>query len=130
MAATRDTVRVIGGAQLRRTLRRAGQDLTDLKAANAKAAAFVAALAKASPSAPRRTGRLVGSVRGNRAAGRARIMAGGAAVPYAGPIHWGWPSRNIEAQPFIAAAAEESQPQWLGIYQSEVDDIVDRVKGA
>jgi hypothetical protein len=28
------------------------------------------------------------------------VRAGRASVPYAGPIHWGWPSRHITAQPF------------------------------
>lgn len=57
-------------------------------------------------------------------------MAGGAAVPYAGPIHWGWPSHNIEPQPFIAAAAQDTEPQWLGLYERDVQRTLDRVKGA
>ena len=121
-------VRVVGAQQLRRTLRAAGRDLTDLKEANARAAAFVAAASRT--TAPRRSGRLAASVRGNRAAGRARVSAGGASVPYAGPIHWGWPSHNIAPQPWISEQAEQTQPVWLGMYQDDVQRALDQVKGA
>lgn len=121
-------VRVEGAQQLRRTLRAAGAELTDLKDANQAAAAYVAAVAR--PSAPRRSGRLGASVRGNRAAGRARVSAGGSALPYAGVIHWGWPDRNIQPQPWISEAAERTQPAWLSIYHKDVQQALNKVKGA
>jgi hypothetical protein len=121
-------IRVEGARELRRTLKRAGDDLADLKEANARAAQIVAQWA--SVTAPRRTGALGQSVRPNRAAGRARITGGSAAVPYAGPIHWGWPRRNITAQPFISEAAVATQPAWLPAYRDDVQRVVDRVKGA
>jgi hypothetical protein len=55
------------------------------------------------------------------------VSAGGARLPYAGPIHWGWPSRGIAAQPFIAATAQDTQPTWLGYYEADVDKIVDAI---
>lgn len=121
-------VRVVGAAQLRRTLRAAGRELDDLKDANAAAAAYVAAVART--TAPRRSGRLASSLRGNRAAGRARVSAGGASLPYAGPIHWGWPARGIEPQPWVSEAAEQTQPVWLGMYRNDVQQALDKVKGA
>lgn len=123
-------VRVVGAAQLRRTMRRAGRDLTDLKRANQAAAQIVARLARQPGRAPRRTGRLAGTVRGNRAVGRATVLAGGAAVPYAGPVHWGWESRNIEPNPWISEAAQESEPVWLGQYEQDVQRVLDTIKGA
>jgi hypothetical protein len=51
-------------------------------------------------------------------------MAGSASVPYAGPIHWGWPDRHIPAQPWIAAAAQDTQSQWLSEYQDALDQII------
>lgn len=120
-------LRVEGARGLRRDLRALGDDLADLKDANAGAAAIVAAAASA--RAPRRTGRLAASVRGNRAVGRARVNAGGAAVPYAGPIHFGWPRRHIEAQPFVYDAAQATEPIWRAAYEQAVERALDRVRG-
>lgn len=121
-------VRVDGARQLRASLKRAGVALDDLKEANAKVAAYVAQLANA--RAPRRTGRLAATLRGNRAAGRARVSAGTAAIPYAGPIHWGWEARNIDPQPWITEAAQDSQTVWLAQYSAELDNIVSQIEGA
>ncbi len=120
-------VKIDGLPRLRAALRRAGLDLADLKAANAAAAALVASAAAA--RAPRRTGRLAASVRGNRAVSRASVSAGGSAIPYAGPIHWGWPARGIEAQPFIATAAQATESAWVPIYQNAIEAVVDSVGG-
>jgi hypothetical protein len=121
-------VEVVGRARLVRTLRQAGHDVEDLKDAHQAVAAVVAAAAAA--TAPRRTGKLAASVRGNRAVGRAVVRAGRASVPYAGPVHWGWPSRNIAAQPFVAEAAQVTEPVWLALYENGVVKALDRVKGA
>lgn len=120
-------VTIDGLPQLRRQLRQLVGDASDLKEANAAAASIVAA-ASAS-RAPRRTGRLAASVRGNRAVGRATVSAGGAAVPYAGPIHWGWPAHHIEAQPFVVEAAQVTEPVWLAAYERDLAKAVDKVGG-
>lgn len=104
-----------------------GDDLAELKAATARVSAFIAS--RAVPAAPRRTGKLAGTIRGNKSLSRATVMAGGAATPYAGPIHWGWPSRGIEAQPFIAETAQDTEPQWLDFYMSDIEKAVDNVAG-
>lgn len=121
-------VEVVGLAQLRRDLRALGDDLGDLKAANEQAARIVAEASSA--RAPRRSGRLAASLRPSRSVGRASVIAGGAAVPYAGPVHWGWPARGIEPNPFAAEAAEATQPAWLPVYERELQRACDRVRGA
>lgn len=121
-------VEVDGLAELRRNLRRLGEDVADLKAANERAARIVAEAAAA--RAPRRTGRLAASLRATRAVGRASVLAGGASVPYAGPVHWGWEARHIEPNPFTVEAAEDTQPQWLPVYERELQRLCDRVRGA
>lgn len=125
MAAPNAGVRVEGLRELRRGLKQLGEDTSDLKEANAAAAAIVAAAAAA--RAPKRTGRLAASVKGNRAVGRATVRGGGAQVPYAGPIHWGWPARGIDGQPFVVDAAQATEPVWLPAYQAALDRAVDRV---
>lgn len=122
------SVRVEGARQLRRTLKRAGDDLGDLKDANKRAGDIVANAA--SRSAPRRSGALAGSLRASRAAASATVRGGGARIPYANPIHWGWPARNIKAQPFLSDAATSTQPVWLPAYEADVKRIVNRIEGA
>ena len=57
-------------------------------------------------------------------------MAGRAAVPYAGPIHWGWKARNIRAQPWIAETATSTQPVWMRMYEQGIKREMDKVRGA
>src|SRR4051812_32251978 len=121
-------VKVDGLRRLQRELKAAGESLDDLKDANAKAGRIVAD--EAGRRAPRgATGRLAGSGRASRAAGRAQVVFGSAAVPYAGPIHWGWPARGIEAQPFATEAAEGTRGEWLDVYLDELQQIADNVGG-
>jgi hypothetical protein len=119
-------VRVVGAAQLRRALKRAGADLADMKAANEAVARTVAHAA--ADRAPRRSGRLASSIRGNRAVSTAVVRAGSARVPYAGPIHWGWHRRNIKANPWISKAAQATEPVWVAEYKSAVDQIIHRIQ--
>jgi hypothetical protein len=118
-------VRVEGLRELRRGLKQLGEDCRDLKDANAATAAIVATAAAA--RAPHRTGRLAASIRGNRAVGKAVVRGGGARVPYAGPVHWGWPARHITGQPFISEAAVATEPVWLPPYEQALSRAVDRV---
>jgi hypothetical protein len=117
-------VKLEGGRQLRRRLRAIADGANDLKDANAQVAALVAA--EAARAAPRRTGRLAGTLRGNRAASRAIVSAGRASVPYAGPIHWGWPARRITANPFVWDTAQRTQSTWLPIYSTALQRLLDK----
>ena len=121
-------VNVVGLAELTRTMRKAGVDIAELKLAHTKAAQIVAD--RAAEFAPRRSGALAGSIRPAKQANRARIMAGSAKVPYANPIHWGWPSRGIGAQPFLSDAAQETEAEWTAAYVADVQAALDKVKGA
>lgn len=118
-------IKVEGIRTLRTALRRMEGDLSDLKDANGRAAGVVAA--EAERRAPRRSGRLAASVRANRAAGRATVLAGGAAVPYAGPVHWGWPAHHIDGQPFEVDAAQATEHVWLPIYEHDIARIAEKV---
>lgn len=121
-------VTVDGARELRRAMKAAGEDLRQLTAVHRRVGSIVTAAAAA--QAPRRTGRLAGSVRPSATRTRARVAVGRASVPYAGPIHWGWPARNIEANPFIADAARSTEPEWTRVYRSEVDALIEKVARA
>jgi hypothetical protein len=124
---TREGVRVEGARDLRRQLRAAGHDLGDLKAAHRAAADIVAA--DAARRAPKRTGRLAGNIRGSGTQTAAIVRVGGARVPYANPIHWGWPRRGIAANRFVTDAMAATEGRWTAAYQNAVDDIVRTVRG-
>lgn len=135
-------VKVRGAKQLRRTLKKAGVSVKDLKAINLEAAQIAAAAAVARAPVggpyrrrgrgrPRAPGRLKASVR-PYATQRAGVIRAGSKsrVPYAGPIHWGWPARRIKAQPFAADAAKDTEPIWTKAYERKVMKTINSVKGA
>lgn len=124
----RPAFEVEGADQLRRTMRKAGVDMTELKSTHRSVAETVTQAAK--PAAPRgRTGRLAQSIRPGATQKAAIIRAGKKAVPYAGPIHWGWPKRGIKAQPWLAETAETTEPAWSDEYRAAIEKIIEKIKG-
>lgn len=121
------TARVEGGRELRRTLRKAGLDMKNLTAVNKRAAATV--VRAALPATPRRGGALAQSVRAGATQRAGIVRAGRKAMPYAGPIHWGWPARGIAPQPWLMTAAKATEPVWFRQYENEIKDLLKSVKG-
>lgn len=120
-------LQVDGARELRRQLKAAGDDLSDLKAANKEAAQIVELSSVA--LAPVTTGALMSSIRSSGTKTAGIVRAGRASLPYAGPIHWGWPKRNIKAQPFMLDAAHQSEPRWVEAYSELVDKALTKVRG-
>lgn len=116
---------VRGARRLRATLRAAGDDLSDLRDVHRSVAGLVAG----ATAPPRRTGRLAATVRPAGTKTAAVVRAGFATVPYAGPIHWGWPARGITAQPFLSDAATATEPAWQAVYFAELERIIANVRG-
>jgi phage gpG-like protein len=79
---------------------------------------------KASALAPRLTGALASSVVGNPSAEKAQIMAGSAAVPYAGVIEYGWPDRNIDAQPYLNPAVNDNMGYIIEKYNESIQKAI------
>jgi HK97 gp10 family phage protein len=123
-----EPIQVEGLAALIKAMRQAELELDDLKTANQSAARIVADDARG--RAPQRTGALAASGRANRAAKKANVIFGSARVPYAGPIHWGWESRHIKAQPFITEAVKATQDEWLAAYERDLNRIIDDIERA
>lgn len=120
-------VQVEGASRLRRTLRRAGSDLSDFAAVHRAVSAVV--IARADSTAVRRSGRLASTTRSGNAKAQSVVRVGSARVPYAGPIHWGWPKRNIEARPWVVDAAHDTEPEWTELYLSRIEEVLAQVKG-
>lgn len=120
-------VSVQGAKTLRATMKAAGIKLDDLKAAHAAVAGLV--WDKAAPHTPSRSGRLAKTGRPSGTQTAAIVRVGTAAVPYGGPIHWGWPNRHIKAQPWIYVAAGDTQTTWEGMYLAAIDAVISIIEG-
>lgn len=126
-------VRLDGARKLRSTLRKAGADMTQLRDANKQAADIVTDRARG--TAPRVSGRLLGSIRTGASQSSGVVRAGNnrktaAGIPYAGVIHWGWPARGIQAQPWISEAAQDTEQTWFEVYAEHVNNLLKSVEGA
>jgi peptidoglycan/xylan/chitin deacetylase (PgdA/CDA1 family) len=115
------SIKATGVKELRRELRKMGNDLEDLKALNLDVATLVSDRAK--DIVPRRTGTLADTIRpaGTKTAGRVR--AGFKRVPYAGVIHFGWPARRIEPQPFLYDALDQRRGEVFDRYFDGIKKI-------
>lgn len=123
----RPQVEVKGAKELRKQLKAAGDDLGDLKDTHKKIAQIVEF--DALQLAPVVTGGLVGSIRASGTQTSAIVRAGRKSVPYAGPIHWGWPARNIAAQPFLVDAQSQKYEDWMSEYTDLVDRALTKISG-
>lgn len=100
------TFTITGYKETLRDLRNAGSDAEDMRDLIHEIGMLVVHTAKP----PVQTGSLAASLRAGRGKTKAVVRAGRASVPYAGPIHWGWPARNIKPNPFLAEARDRTMP--------------------
>lgn len=120
-------VEVRGDRQLRRALKRVEGNVGDLREVHRDAGEAVAGEARS--LVPVESGMLRDTIRLSiKLAGRqgTAILAGKGLVPYAGPIHFGWPARNIEPQPFLYDALDRRRGDVIDRYQRGVDSIIHR----
>lgn len=123
-----------GGREMRKSLRKAGYDLKNLRETHREVATVV--IGKAKVLVPRRpgSGRLAATIRVGATQEAAITRAGNnrkgkSGVPYGNPIHWGWKKKNIKPNPFFFNAAKETQPKWLRLYEKAVNKAIEQVKG-
>jgi hypothetical protein len=55
------------------------------------------------------------------------VKAGGRLVPYAGPIHFGWPRHNIAPNPFIYDALDDRKAEVIDKYEAHIEALVEKV---
>lgn len=75
---------------------------------------------------PVRSGDLRGTIRPAKTARGAKIRSGNKRVPYAGPIHFGWPARNIRPNQFLYRAVDKNVDRAVDMYLEEVYTIWNR----
>jgi hypothetical protein len=119
-------IEVKGLNKLVRDLKTLDADLVDsIKQVNAKLADEVASTAKI--KVPRLSGALAASIRSSGQGRTGVVRAGGRAVPYAGPIHFGWAKRNIRPQPFLYDALDARRVEVATTWVRELERIVGKV---
>ena len=102
-------LRVEGLGKTLRQMSKAGADAGDMKDLMHTLGLVVISAARP----PHKDGTLAGTLRAGRGKTKAVVRAGGRKAPYAGVIHFGWPARNIEPQPFLLDALKATRPQIL-----------------
>lgn len=130
-SVSHDAVQVQGARRLRQTLQRAGISLEDLKAAHREAGGIVSRRSKVTAPVSNNDGRHIrDTIRVGATKTAAIIRAGGKALPYGNPIHWGWYARHIKPQPWVSYAAQDTETQWTDLYWSAVETIMSKIEGA
>jgi len=124
---SRDTrmgaAQIEGLREVQKALRDMGGDLlNEMKSTHLKAAEIVVEGAKR--IAPVRTGRMAASIRAAAVRTGGRVRVGNASVPYAGPIHFGWPERRIKPQPFVYDALDPRRAEVANIYADRLNYLV------
>lgn len=128
-----------GAKRLRSTMKKAGGDLKDMTRLNKEAANIVVPVAKAlAPVGAPEFGHIADTIRAGATQKAGIVRAGGKKLPYAGMIHFGTErghtdvkgrTRAIQAQPFIATAAKQTEPIWVDNYFDGLMKVLDTIKG-
>lgn len=121
-------VKIEGLAKTRTALRKLSDDI-DYRAieflpTNKAIAAEVAKDARG--YVPFDSGNLSASIRDAATKTSAKVRAGYKSVPYAGPIHFGWPLRRIKPQPFIYDAIDKRRDEIKDRYEKLIKNLIEK----
>lgn len=75
---------------------------------------------------PVRSGTLAGTMRAGKGKTKAVARAGGARIPYAGVIHYGWPARNIRPQPFLTEALQRQRGAVFNKLEDGLQELIEK----
>ncbi len=121
-------LRITGAKELSRTIRKMeSKELrSELRAANKAGAELVAESAE--DEAPRKTGRLAKSIKATAGQTDAAVRAGTSArAPYAGPIHFGWGTRGIKANPFLYRGLAKKSDELSAVYEDKIRGLAEKM---
>lgn len=118
-------IQIDGLKETQKALRELGDELKyEMKATHRQAAEVIVQGAKR--YVPVRSGKLAASIRAAATMTSGKVRAGSAAVPYAGPIHFGWPKRYIKPQPFIYDAMDVRRQEVYDLYAKRIYGLIDK----
>lgn len=117
---------ITGLRELQRDLKNlATESREQMKETHRKAGEIVAI--KAQSLAPVLSGTLASTILSAPTQYQGRVRVGrGQSVPYAGPIHFGWPARRIHPQPFVYDALDERRSEVVELYVQRMNQLIER----
>lgn len=126
-ADSRDPIKITGLSEVQRNLRKLSTDALDLNKTefletNKQVAEIV--INETKKYVPILSGSLAAAIRNASTKKSAKVRAGNAAVPYAGPIHFGWPARSIKPNTFLYEAIDARKSEVANRYSELVSDLV------
>lgn len=116
------SIKVKGLNAMVKELQAFGLEVADLKEAFGEVSQQAAQLAAG--YAPRRTGKLAGSVKAGKSKNRAVARAGGARVPYAAALNYGWPRHGIRPSLFMQRASDAVTPDAVKTIDTAIDRLI------
>ncbi len=122
-----EAIKVSGLSKVQRDLRKLSTDALDLNKTefletNKRVAEII--INESKKYVPVRSGALAAAIRNASTKKSAKVRAGSAAVPYAGPIHFGWPSRSIKPNTFLYEAIDARRAEVANRYAELVSDLI------
>jgi len=126
-ANPRDPIKITGLSEVQRNLRKLSTDALDLNKTefletNKQVAEIV--INESKKYVPFLTGALAAAIRNASTKKSAKVRAGNVAVPYAGPIHFGWPARSIKPNTFLYEAIDARKSEVANRYSELVSDLI------
>lgn len=124
------SARVNGAAQLRRTLRKAGADMSDMRQVHKRVGGVILPAARAAtPVGPEVKGHIKSTVRVLASQASTTIRAGSKRLAYGPRLHWGWLKRGQHPNMWITRAARSTEPRWTQVYFEGISNIINKIKG-
>ena len=122
-------IKVEGLSKVQRDLRKLSTDGLDLSKTefletNKKVAEII--IGESKKYVPVLSVALAANIRNASTKKSAKVRVGSAAVPYAGPIHFGWPKRRIKPQSFIYDAIDGRRREVAMAYAQRLTQIRNR----
>lgn len=116
-------IEISGLKEAQKALRTLSKESRDkMKETHRKAGQII--VEAATPLVPRETGALLASIKSAPLQRQGRVRLGSAALPYAGPIHFGWPARNIKPNPFIYEVLDGRRAEVSRLYEDRINQLI------
>lgn len=123
ISGTQGMAEIEGLREVQKAMRKFSDDSrNDMKETHRKAGQIV--VDGAARYVPVRSGALLASLRSAPTQRQGRVRVGSAAVPYAGPIHFGWPARKIKPNPFIYEVLDDRRQEVYALYAQRISELI------
>lgn len=122
-----EAIKITGLSKVQRDLRKLSTDALDLNKSefletNKQVAEII--INESKKYVPVVSGALAAAVKNASTKKSAKVRAGNVAVPYAGPIHFGYPKRAIKPNPFFYEAIDSRRNEVAQRYTRLVESLI------